>query len=51
MLSYSIMKTGRRRTIVGAMVAVAFEFILRGRATKGGAEAAQGILDESATGI
>ena len=37
--------------IVGAMVAVAFEFILRGRATKGGAEAAQGILGESATGI
>ena len=37
--------------IVGALVAVAFEFILRGRATKGGAEAAQGILDEDSTGI
>ena len=37
--------------IVGAMIAVAFEYILRGRATKGGAEAAQGILspeDEAA---
>ncbi len=31
--------------IVGAMIAVAFEYILRGRATKGGADAAQGILD------
>ena len=31
--------------IVGAMIAVAFEYILRGRATKAGAEAAQGILD------
>jgi len=37
--------------IVGALVAVVFEFILRGRPTKGGAEAAQGILDESSTGI
>ncbi len=37
--------------IVGAMVAVLFEYILRGRATKAGAEAAQGILDESPTGI
>jgi aquaporin Z len=32
--------------LVGAMVAVGFEYILRGRATKAGAEAAQGILDE-----
>jgi aquaporin Z len=31
--------------IVGAMIAVAFEYILRGRATKAGAEAAQGTLD------
>lgn len=37
--------------IVGAMIAVGFEYILRGRATKAGAEAAQGILDESPTGI
>ena len=37
--------------IVGAMVAVLFEFILRGRPTKAGAEAAQGILDEDPTGI
>jgi aquaporin Z len=37
--------------IVGAMIAVAFEFILRGRPTKSGAEAAQGILDEDPTGI
>ena len=37
--------------IAGAMVAVLFEYILRGRATKGGADAAQGILDESPTGI
>jgi aquaporin Z len=33
--------------LLGAMVAVAFEWILRGRPTKGGAEAAQGVLDES----
>ena len=32
--------------LLGAMVAVGFEFILRGKATKAGAEAAQGILDE-----
>ena len=32
--------------ILGAMVAVFFEFILRGRPTKAGAEAAQGILTE-----
>jgi len=37
--------------IVGAMIAVAFEWILRGPPTKGGAEAAQGILDEDPTGI
>jgi aquaporin Z len=37
--------------IAGALVAVVFEYILRGRPTKGGAEAAQGILDESSTGI
>lgn len=33
--------------IVGAMLAVGFEFILRGKATRGGAEAAQGTLSES----
>ena len=32
--------------IVGALIAVAFESILRGRPTKAGAEAAQGTLDE-----
>ena len=37
--------------IVGALIAVAFEYILRGRPTKAGAEAAQGILDENPTGI
>ena len=37
--------------IVGALIAVAFEYILRGRPTKAGAEAAQGILDEDPTGI
>ena len=37
--------------IVGAMVAVGFEYILKGKATKAGAEAAQGILDESASGL
>ena len=37
--------------LVGALVAVVFEYILRGRPTKGGAEAAQGILDEDPTGI
>jgi aquaporin Z len=37
--------------IVGAMIAVAFEYILRGRPTKAGAEAAQGILDEDPTGV
>ena len=33
------------------MVAVGFEYILKGKATKAGAEAAQGILDESPTGL
>jgi hypothetical protein len=33
------------------MVAVGFEFILKGRATKAGAEAAQGVLDEDAEGL
>ncbi len=33
--------------IVGAMIAVVFERILRGKATKAGADAAQGILDAS----
>ena len=37
--------------IVGALIAVVFEYILRGRPTKGGAEAAQGILDEDPSGI
>ena len=37
--------------IIGAMVAVGFEFILKGRATKAGAEAAQGVLDEDPEGI
>ncbi len=37
--------------IVGALVAVAFEWILRGGPTKAGAEAAQGILDENPTGV
>ncbi len=37
--------------IAGAMVAVAFEWILRGKPTRAGAEAAQGILDESPEGI
>ena len=37
--------------IVGAMIAVGFEYILRGRATKAGADAAQGILEEDPTGV
>jgi aquaporin Z len=37
--------------LLGAMVAVGFEFILRGKATKAGAEAAQGILDSNPEGI
>jgi aquaporin Z len=32
--------------LLGAMVAVAFEWILRGKATKAGSEAAQGIMDQ-----
>ena len=37
--------------IVGALIAVGFEYILRGRPTTAGAEAAQGILDESPSGL
>ena len=37
--------------IIGAMVAVGFEYILKGRATEAGAEAAQGILDEDPKGL
>jgi len=37
--------------LVGAMIAVGFEFILRGKATKAGGEAAQGILDANPEGI
>src|SRR5664279_2395294 len=37
--------------LLGAMVAVGFEFILRGKATKAGGEAAQGILDANPEGI
>ena len=37
--------------IVGALIAVGFEWILRGPPTKAGAEAAQGILDQNAAGI
>ncbi len=37
--------------LLGAMIAVLFEFILKGKATKAGAEAAQGILDEDPTGL
>ena len=37
--------------IIGAMVAVGFEFILKGKATKAGAEAAQGVLDENPEGL
>ena len=33
------------------MVAVGLEFILKGRATKAGDEAAQGILDEHPKGL
>jgi aquaporin Z len=35
--------------IIGALIAVAFEFILKGRATKAGAEAAQGTLGKDPT--
>ena len=37
--------------IIGAMLAVGFEYILKGKATKAGAEAAQGILDENPQGL
>jgi len=37
--------------LVGAMVAVGFEWILKGRPTTAGAEAAQGILDENPEGL
>ena len=37
--------------LVGAMIAVVFERILRGKATKAGAEAAQGVLDEDVAGL
>jgi len=37
--------------IIGAMIAVGFEYILKGRATAAGAEAAQGILDEDPKGL
>ena len=37
--------------IIGAMVAVGFEYILKGKPTKAGAEAAQGILDEDPEGL
>lgn len=36
--------------LLGAMVAVAFEWILRGKATEAGAAAAQGILDQEDPG-
>lgn len=37
--------------ILGAMIAVGFEWILKGKATKAGSEAAQGILDENPQGL
>jgi aquaporin Z len=37
--------------IIGAMIAVGFEFILRGKATKAGAMAAQGTLDDNPAGL
>jgi aquaporin Z len=37
--------------LLGAMAAVGFEYILKGKATAAGAEAAQGILDEDPTGL
>ena len=38
--------------ILGALVAVFFEFILRGRPTRAGAEAAQGIMtDDNPAGL
>jgi aquaporin Z len=37
--------------IIGAMIAVGFEYVLKGRSTAAGAEAAQGILDEDPKGL
>ena len=37
--------------IIGAMIAVGFEYILKGKATKAGADAAQGVLDEDPEGL
>jgi len=37
--------------LVGAMVAVGLEWILRGKATKAGADAAQGIVGEDPHGL
>lgn len=37
--------------LIGAVIAVGFEYILRGKATKAGADAAQGILDEDPAGV
>ena len=37
--------------IIGALIAVGFEVILKGKPTKAGAEAAQGILDENPQGL
>ena len=37
--------------LLGAMAAVGFEYILKGKATAAGAEAAQGINDEDPTGL
>lgn len=37
--------------IIGAMIAVGFEWILKGKATKAGADAAQGVLDENPQGL
>ena len=37
--------------VIGAMIAVGFEYILKGKATKAGTEAAQGVLDENPQGL
>ena len=37
--------------IIGGLIAVGFEFILKGKPTKAGADAAQGILDENPQGL
>lgn len=37
--------------ILGAMIAVGFEWVLKGPPTKAGAEAAQGVLDEDTEGL